>query len=111
MNSMKYNAAYLESIEGGIIGDIGELFQSVKVPCVCLARRKHHHPAQLVSHPLLHVWNHTCTYRAGETLFNSHVFSLRMLPQQWVSFVLIQQSSSCFLAFICNNMNAWRSPQ
>lgn len=49
---------YLEAVELGVVGDVGDLVGVVEVPVVRLSGRQQRHPAKLMGHPLLQVGNH-----------------------------------------------------
>lgn len=50
---------YLEAVEFSRIGDVGDVIHVIKVPVVFIIRGQHGHPAELMSHSLLQIGNHT----------------------------------------------------
>lgn len=70
---------YLEAIELCRVSDVGDVVHVFEVPVVCLLRGQHGHPAKLVSHPLLQVWNHTgACYSDLRTLLYFHSKDLHL---------------------------------
>lgn len=63
---------YLEAVEFSSISDVGDMVHVVKVPVVCLPGRQHGHPAELMSHSLLQIGNHT---GACESEFKNDTFN------------------------------------